>query len=961
MKRTFCILTALFLLLTIFPASVTAETNEGSDKMVHQWIIDAGLTSDASSETLILTSPGNGCAHWGEALEIGGFTDLTMHWLTGTTVLERDQWGEAIILSLKDSTTGDTLELTMHRYRNSSGNYQIHLDVQYINDADGLLINNLVETWSSVTVSGPLTDIRVQLIRNSLREALLFRLYDGDSSASILNVAIQPSLFRAEENTDRFTANILNSKSAVLEIGSSESGAAGWQLTAPTITEPDNTIIQNFFTTDPAWKAQLVDGELVFSTADAVSGWTKHRRPLLTEQPIHFSYQLATQAADVCMELKNASGAASFRFSISKNDGSTLSGTAPDGTSLFEPVSFSASTENFTVDVQIANGVATIVLTGPEGSTLCRAVTTHDFFQSKSLNLIFSSDGNGLCTLSHFRGLPKVITDDLRSLPFTKAVFAGDLVGSWTALLITDIEEYQSCAVKTATTAMDAEEILGANGNLIILAGGFAELNAGIPADAYGATLRTLIEELKQASMLGTVILVTGLPAQSGLDVSAYNAVIRSVAQDTDVLYANLCSALGASSTAVQTDAAANIDTLLAAGEILQELMYHCTCLAVNSATELQVAMMSSPDQTKSALTAFCTADNQEAMKKAVENASLGADLDLYRSLSNASQALVVDALLTSDRSSITSHIQADTLINQIVSSVSAARARKRQAGIPFQTYVAVGDSVSAGEVTANRATDGWVPHFAALVSAAQGCAVSMTNNAISGTRMCTITDNKMFPAAKDTVQDYIAAHDPDLLTIAYGFNDMNAGTSLTDFIETYRIYLTEIREKCPDTVIIICSVYATPGDNNGANIRRWNAALKELAEEFDVIYADTYYDILGSGWLIADGVHPTNAGHRVMASSIFRTLCSNVNLTGEILPPPEETSTAPTTQPDPTIPVTPLPKEKPQSPVLWLGAALLTATATIIWILKRKNKTNHSYSNKKKSKDYESHHKKTP
>ena len=55
--------------------------------------------------------------------------------------------------------------------------------------------------------------------------------------------------------------------------------------------------------------------------------------------------------------------------------------------------------------------------------------------------------------------------------------------------------------------------------------------------------------------------------------------------------------------------------------------------------------------------------------------------------------------------------------------------------------------------------------------------------------------------------------------------------------------------------------------------------AIREMAEEFGVVYCDTYNDMYGINWLLADGLHPNNAGYRVMASTVFRTLCENVNM----------------------------------------------------------------------------------
>ena len=216
---------------------------------------------------------------------------------------------------------------------------------------------------------------------------------------------------------------------------------------------------------------------------------------------------------------------------------------------------------------------------------------------------------------------------------------------------------------------------------------------------------------------------------------------------------------------------------------------------------------------------------------------------------------------------------------------------------------------------------------------------MQLINKAISGTRMCTITDNKMFPAAKDTVQEYIVANNPDLITISYGINDLHAGTSLDEFITTYRGYLTEVTDGCPNAVIIVCGLSAKGGDADSGTLKIWNAAIKSLAEEFGLIYNDSYNDTRGVEWLLSDGLHPTNAGYRVMANAAFRTLCAYVDLSGqyqsgdEIEPDP--------IVPDPTEPQTPPQTlEQPVNPVL-IGAAvvLVAAVAAVVFVILRKKK----------------------
>ena len=142
---------------------------------------------------------------------------------------------------------------------------------------------------------------------------------------------------------------------------------------------------------------------------------------------------------------------------------------------------------------------------------------------------------------------------------------------------------------------------------------------------------------------------------------------------------------------------------------------------------------------------------------------------------------------------------------------------------------------------------------------------------------MC--TEHQHFPAAKDTVQQYIVPLKPDLVTVAYGINDFHAGTTLDTFLTDYRAYLEELTDSCPDAVVIVCGLCCKGNDQDSTRVREWNKALRELVEEFGLIYCETYDDMYGVNWILADGLHPNNAGYRMIASTVFRVLNENVNL----------------------------------------------------------------------------------
>ena len=475
---------------------------------------------------------------------------------------------------------------------------------------------------------------------------------------------------------------------------------------------------------------------------------------------------------------------------------------------------------------------------------------------------------------------------DRRSAKFENVVFAGDIVDDWAEQVVADMAAYQKGSPAVEYADLDEISALASN-DLIVLSDGLFSLLGGKSAAEYAGQLEETVYQIIDEAGEDAVILVTGLPyisAQALGDipmerVAEYNAAIRAVAMGADVLYANIYRAQSQAAWAQAEDGMSfsDVGNILVAGEVLQRLMRACTCLAVDGLNELTKSAMQVKAPTKEALQAFCNAQDAEQMRDALSNNRLGVDLDLFRSLDTTGCQLVYEELVKMDRSNAVNYMIADLLVNIATMRTIGNREALDWVEIPFKTYVSVGDSITQGCMAINERTDSWVAHLGELISEAQGKKVTQINRGIGGTKMS--TPHQHYPAAKDTVQQYIVSLNPDLITIAYGINDFHAGTTLKTFMEDYRNYLQEVVESCPNAVIIVCGLLYKGNDQDGKRVREWNDAIREMAEEFGVIYCDTYNDMYGINWLLADGLHPNNAGYRVMASTVFRTLCENVNM----------------------------------------------------------------------------------
>lgn len=918
---------------------------EISDRDSEVWKLGENWAVDPSDSLLIMTKANGGVADWNRTLDMTRSFTFSMDWVVNTLINSNNSWAEKLGICLKDPATGDYLFIRLQRYRSGGGMYQVHIGAQWWTEATSAWSANVLDVWCSKTSGGVLKDMQVKIVRDASQDSIQIKVIDNEDGSSLGSATLKPKNFSDAAIRARFTEVVLNG-TAVGVMMSCDGNNAAYYLTDPVLGEVEKVVSQNLFTCDDVWQPEPDENGNVRFTTKPGSGWMKYNTGLDAAAGLDFTYAITvgdygTAGASNAIRLRYSESPEGYFFArIQFRAGEfAIRGQlwTGDWTDLFDVGWTAGATDKDTwrIHVTTGDGKLTVEIQDNTGKALGSYATDkmpQEFSSCENLELMFCAENNGLHTMSDFRGLPEIYTGDRRSEPFTKAVFAGDLVMGWTDKLLEDLTAYQNKTPETVSVGMDKDAILAGNGNLIVLSDGLEALRGGTSADSYAGTLNTLLAALKKESSAGTVILVTGLPYLKGVDsdlCAAYNAAIRAVAEENNVLYANLYRAQSQTYWTVDRDLKYTVTgELLVAGEILQELLRSCSCLAVNATTDLNISASAPAEKTGSALEAFRTAADAEALRAAVEDAHLGADLDLYRGFSEDVQAAVIQALLAQDRSGVDSHEAADILINAAAMKAGLAHPRTVVTGAPFGVYVAVGDSISVGETSVNKATDGWVPLLASLIAQAQGQEVTLINKAISGTRMCTITDNKMFPAAKDTVQEYIVDNHPDFLTISYGINDLHAGTSLEEFITTYRTYLTEVVAGCPDAVIMVCGLSAKGGDADSGTLKQWNAAIQSLAEEFGLIYNDSYSDTRGVEWLLSDGLHPSNAGYRVMANAAFRTLSAYVNLCGQ---PDEQPPVAVENFADPTAPA----KTVPVGAIV-AGIAAAVAAAVVI-LLNRK------------------------
>jgi lysophospholipase L1-like esterase len=113
--------------------------------------------------------------------------------------------------------------------------------------------------------------------------------------------------------------------------------------------------------------------------------------------------------------------------------------------------------------------------------------------------------------------------------------------------------------------------------------------------------------------------------------------------------------------------------------------------------------------------------------------------------------------------------------------------------------------------------------------------------------------------------------HQPDVLSILIGVNDIgfsvgaNQPFSIEEYEKTYDKLLADAREVNPKVRFVLGEPFILPGQHTSD---QWDAWLKAVRQMQAVVAKQ---DVPKNYW-IWDGIHPTGAGHQLMADAWVRT-----------------------------------------------------------------------------------------
>jgi len=125
----------------------------------------------------------------------------------------------------------------------------------------------------------------------------------------------------------------------------------------------------------------------------------------------------------------------------------------------------------------------------------------------------------------------------------------------------------------------------------------------------------------------------------------------------------------------------------------------------------------------------------------------------------------------------------------------------------------------------------------------------------------------------------------PDTISILIGVNDIlmsitaRGGFDSAEYENNYRQLLQHTRTELPEVQLVLCEPFILPGGHTDDDWIGWQAAVadcaaavRRLADEFDAVFVplqdvlDDACAVAPASYWIWDGIHPTTAGHGLLA-----------------------------------------------------------------------------------------------
>lgn len=195
------------------------------------------------------------------------------------------------------------------------------------------------------------------------------------------------------------------------------------------------------------------------------------------------------------------------------------------------------------------------------------------------------------------------------------------------------------------------------------------------------------------------------------------------------------------------------------------------------------------------------------------------------------------------------------------------------------------GDSITAADRGTENAPDAGLGHGYVYLVAVRLTADDPARRLVFGNRG--VSGNRIHDLAARWQEETIALR-PEILSILVGFNDTAAEVPLDEFEATYDRLLEHTKAELPNVKLVLCEPFALlPPEANGrpniweTDVRERARIVERLATKYGAAFVpfqkvfDAARKRAPTGHWLYDGIHPTHAGHQLMADEWIRATSS--------------------------------------------------------------------------------------
>jgi len=215
-----------------------------------------------------------------------------------------------------------------------------------------------------------------------------------------------------------------------------------------------------------------------------------------------------------------------------------------------------------------------------------------------------------------------------------------------------------------------------------------------------------------------------------------------------------------------------------------------------------------------------------------------------------------------------------------------------RPARLSRTRFLAFGDSITAGEVVApvNRLGSPAVAQKLQLMPAAsyparlqsmlesrysaQAASISVVNGGTPG--------EKIFEGAA-RLQDLLTMHHPEVVLLMEGANGIDyIGPDTSTGIMRTMVQASRSHKAAVFVGSMIPTVPGRPRSQIPGHLVSYNTTLQLMSQQEGVVYVDVYNTLLPEAASVigADGLHPTEAGHKRIADVFFNAIRAHLEVT---------------------------------------------------------------------------------